>query len=98
MSSNSDLARAMSDMMDNKIFNGCIRAISCRWNSAEAEDANLSNITGPGDQTYRYIPKLSGVTPSAAGNVIVLVVPGLGMFIVGVLVGDARLTPQIPLD
>jgi hypothetical protein len=69
------------------------------WNGAEAEDANLSNITIEG-LPVRWAPKLEHVTGLAAGDKILCVHgPALPVTIIGILVGDitvAGTTPGVP--
>lgn len=65
-----------------------------QWVSAEGTDANLSVIaTGipseiTGTDQIRFVPKLSGVSPSAGDTVVCLRDP---VIIIGVLVGDITL-------
>lgn len=64
------------------------RFLQATWNAAEAEDANLSDITVEG-LSVRWAPKLEHVTGLTAGDQILCVHgPGLPVTIIGIMVGD----------
>ena len=61
------------------------------WNSAEAVDPDLSNITVDGEE-HRWVSKHSHVTGLTAGDLIhVIYGPGTPMTIIGKLSGDITL-------
>lgn len=61
-----------------------------KWVSTESVDANLSTVA-VGNATYRFIPKLESVSPSANDTVLMIASPSSPMIIIGVLVGNITL-------
>ncbi len=87
-----------SEKAAGEIFNAIRRQLAAntvtvrigKWVSAESVDANLSQVT-VGTATYRFIPKLESVSPSAGDTVLMLASPSSPMIIIGVLVGNITL-------
>lgn len=81
------LAQAISTAISSNLRNGSVHITTGIWVAAESVDANLSQVQ-VGDTTFRFIPKLSGVSPTAGQIVVMFSSPNMLTFIVGVLVGD----------
>lgn len=60
------------------------------WLQAEDVDADLSQVMSE-STTYRYIPKLAGVSPASGDVVILIKGSGVPLTIIGVQVGDITL-------
>lgn len=81
------LAQSIGTAIAASIRNSSVHITTGIWVAAETVDANLSQVK-VGDTTFRFIPKLSGVSPTAGQIVVMLSGPNMLTFIIGVLVGD----------
>lgn len=82
-----EFARAIQDVVVKEIRNSAPYFTTGIWVAAETVDSNLSSVR-VGDSILRFVPKLSGVSPSANDTVLMLKAPGVPLTIMGVLVGD----------
>lgn len=66
------------------------------WVGAEVVDANLSQVKVTDQSTYRYVPKLSGVSLTEGDQVLLLKGRGTPVVILGKVVGDVNSVNIIP--
>lgn len=66
------------------------------WVGAEDVDANLSQVKVTEQSTYRYVPKLAGVSLTEGDQVLLLKGRGTPVVILGKVVGDVNSVNIIP--
>lgn len=92
-----EISIAIRELVERMINDMGSKVIIGVWIGTESVDANLSQVQVTDQSTYRYVPKLSGVSLTAGDQVLLLKGKGTPLVILGKVVGDVN-SVNIVLD
>lgn len=85
-----EIAIAIRELVERMINDMGAKVVIGVWVGAESVDANLSQVKVTSQSTYRYVPKLSGVSLTTGDQVLLLKGRGTPLVILGKVVGDVN--------
>lgn len=83
-----EISIAIRELVERMINDMGTKVIIGVWVGSESVDANLSQVRVTDQSTYRYVPKLSGVSLTVGDQVLLLKGKGTPLVILGKVVGD----------
>ncbi len=85
-----NVAIAIRELVERMINDLGSKVVIGVWTAAESIDANLSQVQVTNELTYRYVPKVAGLSLAVGDQVIMVKGKGTPLVIVGEIVGDVN--------